>query len=203
MKSTFLVFLFIISFGLATEGQNAQSAETVVTSERMEMQGTEDKNYFTFENDVKVRGTNLSINCEKLTVVSARSGGANETVGEIGAIETILAEGNVVIEQAGRIAFAGKAEVDPAKGIVILSDQPRIKDDDVEVEGYQFVLYRGEKKFESIPDPNAAPGESRSKVRLGALPDLGFDKPSEEITNKPDSINVNRPTPESAENPSE
>ena len=53
----------------------------------------------------------------------------------------------------------------------------------MEVSGYKFVLNKGEKKFVSIPDPNAPEEEpSRSVVRLGAMPDMGFDQDEEEIT---------------------
>jgi len=156
---------------------------TVITSRHLEMQGTEEKNYFYFDGNVEVRATNLAINCNELTVVSLREGPAGATIGSIGAIEKIMARGDVEIHQAGRSAYAGLAEVDPDGGTVTLSDNPRVVDGEVEVEGYQFVLHKGERKFESIPDPNASPDKpSRSVVRLGAMPDLGFDQSEEAVT---------------------
>ncbi|MGA1204498.1 MAG: LptA/OstA family protein [Opitutales bacterium] len=156
---------------------------TVITSLHLEMQGTPQKNYFYFTGEVQVKGTNLEINCDELTVVSLREGPEGAAIGNIGAIDQIVASGSVVIQQAGRSAFAGLAEVDPVKGTVVLSGKPRIVDNEVEVEGYQFVLHRGEKKFESIPDPNAPKDEpSRSIVRLGAMPDLGFDQEEAKIS---------------------
>lgn len=157
---------------------------TVITSETVEMQGTESRNYFYFRNSVVVEGINLELRCDELTVVSTRRPGGDdgETVGEIGSIESIVAVGNVEIYQAGRSAFAGRAEVNPAEGTVTLKENPRIVDRDVEVQGYQFVLNQGERRFQSIPDPNApADRPSRSVVRLGALPDLGFDQDEETI----------------------
>jgi lipopolysaccharide export system protein LptA len=160
-----------------------QVENTLITSNHLEMQGTEGKNYFYFSGDVLVKGTNLEIKCEELTVVSLREGPEGATVGSIGAIEKIVARGDVAIHQAGRSAFAGLAEVDPQAGTVVLSESPRIVDDEVEVQGYQFVLHKGEKKFTSVPDPNAAADEpSRSVVRLGAMPDLGFDQEEEAIS---------------------
>ena len=162
----------------AEERQN-----TVITSTHLEMQGTEEKNYFYFSGNVEVRATNLEINCDELTVVSLREGPAGATIGSIGAIEQIMARGGVEIHQAGRSAYAGLAEVDPASGTVTLSDNPRVVDGDVEVSGYQFVLHKGERKFESIPDPNAPQDQpSRSVVRLGEMPDLGFDQNEEAVT---------------------
>ncbi len=163
--------------------QEGDPQETLITSERLEMQGTAERNYFYFTGDVEVKGTNLQILCEELTVVAMREGPEEATIGKLEAIDGIVASGDVVIHQAGRSAYAGRAEVDPRAGTVTLSEEPRIIDGDVEVEGYQFVLHKGERKFESIPDPNAATREpSRSVVRLGAMPDLGFDQEEEAIT---------------------
>ncbi len=155
---------------------------TTVTSETIEMQGTDERNYFYFRNDVEVRGTNLEIRCDELTVIAGRAGAAEEGFGEIGAIESIVAVGNVVIVQEGRTAYAGRAEVNPREGTVTLSENPRVVDGDVEVQGYQFVLYRDERRFASIPDPDAPPDRpSRSVVRLGELPDLGFSQEEDRI----------------------
>lgn len=165
----------------------AQSAEekTLITSERLEMQGSGNRNFFYFNGNVQVRGTNLNISCEELTVVALRESAEDAAIGQIGAIDRIVARGSVEIEQAGRRAFAGLAEVDPRAGSVTLSENPRIIDNDVEVEGYQFVLLKGERKFISVPDPNApADQPSRSVVRLGSLPDLGFSQDEEEIKDK-------------------
>lgn len=166
---------------------NAQQQDklqnTIISSKHLEMQGTAEKNYFYFSGDVEVKGTNLEIFCDELTVVALREGPSGATIGSIGAIEGINARGSVEIHQAGRSAYAGRAEVNPKAGTVVLSESPRVVDDEVEVQGYQFVLHRGEKKFESVPDPNAPAEEpSRSVVRLGAMPDLGFDQQEEEIT---------------------
>jgi lipopolysaccharide export system protein LptA len=172
--------------------------DTVITSQRLEMQGTPERNFFYFTGTVEVKGTNLLIQCEELTVVAGREGDQDATIGRIGAIEEIVARGAVEIHQAGRSAYAGRAEVDPRAGTVTLSDNPRIVDGEVEVEGYQFVLHKGERKFESVPDPNAPPEQpSRSVVRLGAMPDLGFDQQEEAITVRDRLEATPAPPPES------
>lgn len=174
-----VVFVIVLPLG----AQSSELRETIITSERLEMQGTPSRNYFYFTGDVKVAGTNLEILCDELTIVAMRKGEEAATIGEIDAITGITARGSVEIHQAGRSAFAGLAQVDPKAGTVTLSESPRIVDGEVEVEGYQFVLHKGDRKFESIPDPNAqAEAPSRSVVRLGAMPDLGFDQTEEDIT---------------------
>lgn len=174
----------LLAMLFACSGLGAAMERTVITSDTVEMQGTESRNYFYFRHNVVVEGINLELRCDELTVVSMRRPGASddEAVGEIGSIESIVAVGNVEIHQAGRSAYAGRAEVSPTEGTVTLKENPRVVDQDVEVEGYQFVLNQGERRFQSIPDPDAPEGQpSRSVVRLGALPDLGFDQDEEEI----------------------
>jgi lipopolysaccharide export system protein LptA len=183
MKQICHWMLFCLSGWALASGQDLSMQSTVITSERLEMQGTETRNYFYFRGDVQVKGTNLNLDCDELTVVALREGPDTAAIGQIGAIEEIVAQGSVEIHQAGRSAYAVRAEVDPRAGTVTLLQNPRIVDGEVEVEGYQFVLHRGEKKFESIPDPNAPKDmPSRSVVRLGAMPDLGFDQPAESIS---------------------
>lgn len=183
MKRFFHWLAFCVGGSLSVFGQDLSMQSTIITSERLEMQGTETRNYFYFRGDVQVEGTNLDLACEELTVVALREGPDTAAIGQIGAIEEIVAQGTVAIHQAGRSAYAGRAEVDPREGTVTLLQNPRIVDGEVEVEGYQFVLHRGEKKFESIPDPNAPEDmPSRSVVRLGAMPDLGFDQAAESIS---------------------
>ncbi len=166
-----------------------EPVRTVITSETLEMQGTDERNFFYFRTDVEVRGTNLEISCDELTVVSMRSG-TDEAVGDIGSIESIVAVGGVEIHQQGRTAFAERAEVNPRAGTVTLSGNPRVIDGEVEVEGYQFVLYRDERRFLSIPDPTAPKDQpSRSVVRLGEIPDLGFSQDEEAIDLKERALN--------------
>jgi lipopolysaccharide export system protein LptA len=185
MPTAFRKLLFIpVLFAVGSlYGQDDSLRETIITSDRLEMQGTADANYFYFTGDVEVEGTNLRILCRELTIVAMRKGEETATIGEIDAIRKITARGDVEIHQAGRSAFAGLAEVNPREGTVTLSENPKIIDGEVEVEGYQFVLHKGERKFVSVPDPNA-PKEapSRSVVRLGAMPDMGFDQSEETIT---------------------
>lgn len=180
-----LLCLILLGFGalLPAVAQEAEPPRTVIDSDSLEMQGTEERNFFYFRGNVEVNGQNLRISCDELVITASRGGDADATMGEIGAIEKIVASGNVEIVQAGRKAVAGRAEVDPVAGTVTLSDNPRIIDGEVEVEGYQFVFYKEDKRIETIPDPNATPDEpSRSRVTLGALPPIEFAQPEEEIT---------------------
>lgn len=167
---------------LRAQAGQREPVQTIVTSDSLQMQGSPLRNYFYFEGNVVAEGTNLELRCDKLTVVAQRVAEDEQSFGDLGPIESILAEGNVSIFQAGRSAFAGLAEVDPREGTLTLSENPVLVDGEVEVTGYQFILFQDQRKFLSIPDPNAPRDRpSRSVVRLGQLPDLGFDQPEATI----------------------
>lgn len=180
-----LLCLTLLAFGasLPAIAQDAEGPRTVIDSDSLEMQGTGERNFFYFRGNVHVSGQNLEIHCENLVITASRGGDEDATVGEIGAIERIVASGDVEIQQAGRRAVAGRAEVDPVEGTITLSENPRIIDGEVEVEGYAFVFYKDDKRIETIADPDATPDQpSRSRVSLGALPEIDFAQPEEEIT---------------------
>lgn len=181
-----LPWLLLLLPGLSSFVSAAEDEEpmrTVIDSDTLEMQGTEDRNYFYFRGNVHVTGNNLEIQCDELTVTAFRGGEEDETVGQIGAIEAIVAKGNVEITQAGRRAVAGRVEVDPVAGTVRLMDHPRIVDGEVEVEGYQFVFYKDDRRVETVVDPNPSPEtRSRSRVTLGALPANAFEQSEDQVT---------------------
>lgn len=178
-----LLLASLVCLPLLPAAEGEEESPTLITSQHLEMQGSVDRNFFYFSGSVEVSGTNLRILCDELTVTSLREGPDGATIGNIRAIESIVASGSVEIHQAGRSAYAQRAEVDPKAGTVVLSGSPRILDGEVAIEGYQFILNKGERKFVSVPDPNAPASEpSRSVVRLGAMPDLGFDQEEAAIT---------------------
>lgn len=177
-----LCLAFIAVLGSPLAAQQAEGPRTVIDADTLEMQGTDEHNYFYFRGNVRVSGDQLDIRCQELVITAGRGGNAEDTVGEIGAIERIVASGDVNITQAGRQAVAGRAEVDPRAGTVTLSDNPRIIDDEVEVEGYQFVFHTEDRRIETIADPDApADQPSRSRVTLSSLPPIGFSQPKEAI----------------------
>lgn len=139
---------------------------TTITSDQMEMQGTADKNYFTFTKNVKVNGENLMLTCQRLEVVSARAGDPNATIGKIGAIETIIAKGSVVITQGTRTAYAGHAVMDPRLGLLVLTESPRIVDGDTTVLGSEIVLDK--QKNVRVKDGKT--------ILSGELPKFNFDR---------------------------
>jgi len=148
--------------------------ETVITSNELELIGGDTQNRFYFTGNVKVTGTNLVATCDAMEVIAARSGATAPTVGQMGAIQTIVMTGNVVIEQAGRRATAGRAEILPHQDMVVLTQDPVVTDSQGTVTGHRMELLKGERKARVFGDPASG---GRTKVTLPGFKDLGFEDP--------------------------
>jgi hypothetical protein len=90
-------------------------------------------------------------------------------------VERIVAQGNVRIEQATRIATAGRAEILPGPGTVTLSEEPRVTDsaEGSSAEGAELVLRRGQRTayIEGAPPGSSMPTERPTVI----LPPMNFD----------------------------
>ncbi len=157
--------------------------KTVIESDYLELVTTEDENRFLFTGQVKVRATNMEASCDRMEVIANRTEDSDPsaTLGEIGSIDMIIAEGNVVVTQAGRTAEAGRAEIFPKEGRVLLMDNPKITDERGAVAtGPVMELLQGERKarIRGLAGQPIGEGE-RPKVVLPSIPDLGFDESAE------------------------
>lgn len=181
MRNTFVIYLALVAFVFSARAQDATPAptlepeETVITSDELELVGGDTQNQFFFTGNVKVSGTNLLATCDYMEVIAARSGATEPTVGEMGAIQNILMKGNVVIEQAGRRATAGQAEILPDEDKVVLTDNPVVVDSQGTVTGFRMELLKGERKAKVFGDPASG---GRTKVTLPGFKDLGFEDPA-------------------------
>lgn len=172
--------LLVAMAALATRAEPPEE-DTVITSEQVQMFNGDTQNRFLFERDVVITGTNLNARCDELEVIVKRQSKkltppANAAPG-IGVIERIELRGSVVIEQLGRRATAGRAEILPREGRVVLMDGPRVTDGESVVTGWRMVLHRDQRRVEVHSNPDAAEGspEGRTRIILPAVPDLGYD----------------------------
>lgn len=151
-------------------------AATVITSDSLEMISGSTVNRFFFTGSVIVTGNNLKATCDEMEVVSRRVSENPEpeggTIGQIGSIERIILKGNVVIQQAGRDARAGHAEILPIDGRVVLTENPVVTDAEGTVSGYRMELVKGERVARVFGAPE---GGQRPRVTLPTLPDLGYE----------------------------
>ena len=162
--------------GEMEDAKSSESHKTVIQSESLEMRSTPKRNYFYFQTNVRVEGNNLLVTCNNLEVTATRGGGEddpNATIGEFGTIESIVATGDVEILQAGRRAEAGRAQVLPHLGKVVLTENPRVYDVHGEVSGWRITLLKNERRV--VVENNPEDGRQRPTVVLSELPDLGFE----------------------------
>lgn len=125
------------------ESEPEKRPDTLVLGDRLEMVSSETENRFYFYDNVEVKGNNLHATGDKMVVVSMRGKQADA---ELGAIESITMEGNVVIRQGDREATAGKAVIFPKKGEVVLTENPMLRNPDGVVRGSRIIFRRGEKQ---------------------------------------------------------
>jgi lipopolysaccharide export system protein LptA len=157
--------------------QRALEPKTEIFSDKLTMVSGEKDNHFLFTGNVEVRATNMVATCEKLEVYSGKDN-SNKAPTEppkpgtppIGKIERIVAIGNVRVIQDARIATAGRAEIFPQVGKVVLSQSPVVTNKDGVLKGYRITLYQGEQKVEVESDPNRV---RRPSIILPQIPDLG------------------------------
>lgn len=150
------------------------AAETVITSDRLEKRTEGSEDHFFFYDNVRIVATNLVATCDAMEVVTEGTPDEKESIPKFGAIEAIIARGNVHIEQPllERTAKADKAEILPQKGEVILTGNAEVTDKQGTVKGHRMRLVKGEER--AIVEGSAEGG--RPKVVLPSMPDFDLGK---------------------------
>lgn len=137
--------------------------DTVIESDTLEFVAEETVARFTFTGSVKVTATNLGVTCDRMEVISQREGGPDAAIGKMGRIREIIATGKVVISQGERKATAGRAELRPIDGVIVLSEDPLLVDPQAVMAGERITLYRGE----------ARAHVEKPRLTINQIPDLG------------------------------
>lgn len=158
------------STAAAAEEAIPSTEDTQIESRELELVSEELETLFIFDGEVKITGTNLIVTCDRLEVRTRKIGEQGNSFGQIGPITQIKAMGNVDIRQAGRTANAEQAELYPEEGRILLTGNPVVRDLQGEVSGKRIILMRNQRR--AIVEG----GENRARVRLGQLPNLGFQE---------------------------
>lgn len=150
---------------------------TEIESERLYIENDGERATFLFEGGVALSATNLRLDCDRLEVFASREEDLDAPIGKFGAIQRILATGNVRIEQEERVATAGQAEVLPREEVIILTEEPTVMQAGTTVSGEKLTIERGRGRIQ-------VQGSERRKVRLSGPPirDLGFEEDPENPT---------------------
>ena len=190
--STSMLLLALCPAGKAqeeAEKNKEQPAEkTEIFSDNLVMVSRDKDNHFLFTGNVEIRATNMVATCERLEVYAGKKVQANSKTptvtkdgqAPIGKIDKILALGGVRLVQQDRVATAGKAEIYPQKGMVVLLDSPVVTDPQGSLSGYRITLIQGEQKVLV----ESGPGQ-RPKITLPQIPDLGIDGKKKAIPSPP------------------
>lgn len=172
-RAVALALACVVNSVLAATGADAPALstelqKTTVKSDRLEMRNTGVEGHYVFIGHVRITGTNLEVTCDRVEVFSVSKDDAPKDAAVPGAgnIRRMLATGSVSIAQEGRKATCGVAEVLPADGKIILTENPVITDvsTGVTMKGSRMTVFRDE-RYAEIESP---------EVVGPALPNLGF-----------------------------
>jgi lipopolysaccharide export system protein LptA len=150
-----LVFALTVATASAqTDSEDTTNAETpaagstVITSDELHMDQQTHTAIFT--GNVVVNGDQFKMTCQEMTVYSTT---ANK-------IEHIVADGNVVIIQPGRITHCGHAIYYRDEDKFVLTDQPDILDNQNEIQAPTITIFRTKKEL-------ITQGRTRTKIIQG------------------------------------
>ncbi len=113
-----------------TDASTPLPGTTVITSD--ELRSDQENHTAVFTGNVVAVGTNFNMKCQEMTVTFTKDG----------KIDNIIAKGEVVIEQPGRIAHCGQAQYFHEDDKFVLTDQPVIVDNKNQIEAPKITIYR-------------------------------------------------------------
>jgi len=89
-----------------------------------------------FNGNVRVDRNGMRMHARRLTVTLERDGGGAEKR----RIDHMVAEGDVTFTYGDRTATAGRAEYDPGKGTVVLTEKPKVTEPTMTVVGKRITI---------------------------------------------------------------
>jgi lipopolysaccharide export system protein LptA len=157
---------------LPARAAEPEAPPTVITSQNLDMQSTDDESTFLFTGLVTVTGNNIKLTCDRLEAVTIRTqkdilrDKDKTSLGQVGKFKSLLATGRVRIEQGDRVATCGRAVVLPGEEKITLTEDPMVRDGEATAVGERISLLRGERR--AIID--------KARITLPTIKDLGFPK---------------------------
>lgn len=151
------LFLILFAFLFSTHLLQGETVNPViVTSDTLKINGKKDTRIFFFSGNVSLNSAEMQATCDSISIhsTSSHTEEKHPPLSSFGDIQHIIAKGNVVITEPTRTATAGHAEIIPAEEMMILTENPTIKDKDGIVNGYRIILKQNEQKaiVEGSPD---------------------------------------------------
>ena len=152
---------------VAADGLN-EPEPTIVRSREVVIYHGGDSQRIDFKDDVIVNGTNLQVRSRKMEVYLDKADASIVSAGSFaGDVKRIIARENVEIEQGERIATCETAELLPRDGLVVLTGEARVTDQEGTAEGHRIILNRGQRR--ARVEGQEGKGDGRARI---TLPDL-------------------------------
>lgn len=142
--------------------------DTIVTCDHFESVSTDKEMTTYLTGHVVVTGTNIKMTCDRMEIISLRSGPKDQLVSKENQFKSLFAFGHVKIVQGERVATCEHAEVLPGENKIILRGTPMVEDTERKITwtGEDLELLRGERR---VLGKNAT-------IHLPPMKDLSFGK---------------------------
>jgi lipopolysaccharide export system protein LptA len=158
----------LLGAALSLRAATGPQSQTVVDSDSVDSQSNGRETTSWFNGHVAVAGNDIHMTCDKLKVISLRTGPSSDTIGKQDQFKYLLATGHVDIVQGDREATCGRAEILPQDDKITLTESPVVTDhgNNTVCSGTKLVMLRGERRvFVEHAHMTGPP-----------IKDLGFDK---------------------------
>jgi lipopolysaccharide transport protein LptA len=137
-RISLLTFLLLLAWIPASNAQQAGADDantpppgsTVITSDELHSDQANHTSVFT--GNVMVTGTSFNLTCEEMKVLFGKDGKVNH----------IIATGNVVITQPGRVTHSGQVDYYSDDDKFVLTDSPMIIDNKNQLSATKITIYR-------------------------------------------------------------
>jgi lipopolysaccharide transport protein LptA len=163
-RASLLSLVLLLAWTVALQAQTADTVgtdtpppgSTVITSD--ELHADQLNHTSLFSGNVTVVGSSFNMTCDEMNVIFTKDG----------KVDHIIATGNVVINQPGRITHSGQAEYFAEDDKFVLTDQPTIVDNKNQISAPKIIIYRTSQKMVTEGKPckvvlvNGGPGSSGS-----------------------------------------
>jgi lipopolysaccharide transport protein LptA len=113
-----------------TSSTDAPPGSTVITSD--ELHSDQLNHTSVFDGNVLVVGTSFNLTCDEMKVLFDKEG----------KVDHIIATGNVVINQPGRVTHSGQVDYYREDDKFVLTDQPVIVDNKNQISAPKITIYR-------------------------------------------------------------
>lgn len=157
--------------GLGLQGMSSLSEETIVLARTITMQATEGGHRFRFDGEIEVMSGSVQLRSESMTILADTNTKTESTAKDgslqVGAVNQLIAEGQVRIEQDGQVATGDKVVFYPLEERCELTGQPQVTSGEAIVRGQRMEL----RPKQALVEGN---GENKVSVELPAMPDLGY-----------------------------